>query len=376
MATPGSDSWPFVPLPLPVRPIPPDFAICSPYYGTHLISSTCTRAAGKLPTGNSPVNYGRLEYGRQTRLLGPGNYNLPIRIVEEDLWGDCQVVVQNSNLFDRYLLGHQLITPDLFRSMASWIINQCVVPNGWGGFGTVSLKAFIDWVANDTTTDADLQNWEHASGVINVPLDHPLYTVTVIDEGLKYYLPAYYDPAIAEALADGVCQKGNIARGNIISEQAERMTRGSYVAWWEDFRTVGPGPHSEMTYTCDENLGSPSPADCNQLLYSGLGPLSDTLIVSPGTGTKLLTSKSCNVGITASAAISLTWAQIRAGLDALINICVMHPLEVARGGNAYAGIVSSSNLYGRANRNRAAAPLSGINALPPGVNITITDHRN
>ena len=373
MATPGSNSWPFVPLPPPVRPIPPDFAICSPFYGTHLVLSTCTRAAGKLPTGSTPVNYGRLIHG-QSRQANSGNYNLPIRVVEEDLWGDCQVIVQNSNLFDRFLIGHQLIAPDLFRSMASWIIDQCVAPNGWGGFGTVSLQRFIDWVANDTTTNTDLQNWDRGSGVVNVPRDAPLYTVTVIDEGAKYFMPAYYDPAIAEALAYGVSQKGNHARGNIIGAQAESMARGSYNAWWEGFRTVSSEPRSEMIYTCDDSLGSPSSADCSELAHSGLGPPSDTLIIEPGPGAKCLSLKSCNVEITTSTAISLTWAQIGAGLNTLINICVMHPLVTTRGGRAYAGATSSFNLSGRGkNRKRAAAALNGMNALPHGVNITLFD---
>ena len=45
----------------------------------------------------------------------------------------------------------------------------------------------------------------------------------------------------------------------------------------------------------------------------------------------------CNVVITAAAAVTLSWAQIQTALDTLLNVCVRHPLLRARGGRAYHG---------------------------------------
>ena len=306
------------------------------------------------------VNFGRNPYAPTEE-----PYNLPIELVEEDLWGDCRIQVSNADVSGQHTRGPQLVVPDRFRAMASWIINQCVIPKGWGGFGTVSLQAYIDWVANDTISNADLAN-----GAFMGNPDNPLYIVEVTTNTLKVYEPAFYDPAVGEALADGVSQRGNHARGEMIALQAESMGRGKHIEWWESFAAAGSGYRSEMIYACDSNLGSPTSADCSQLEYSSLGPPSDTVMIGPGSAAKVLSVDSCNVGITASPAMSVTWAQIQAGLDALINICVTHPLMKARGGSAHADTNPSTALKGVGSKKRNIR-LSGLNALPFGVNITL-----
>ena len=260
--------------------------------------------------------------------------------------------------------GPQLIAPDRFRAMASWIINQCVVPKGWGGFGTVSLQAYIDWVANDTISNADLTDWAFMGNP-----DESLYIVEATTDTRKIFEPEFYDPAVGEALADRVRQKGNHARGDMIAIQSESMERGQHIEWWQIFDAAGSATQSEMIYTCDSNLGSSTSADCSQLAYSSLGPPSDTVMVGPGSAAKLLSFDSCNVGITASPAVSLTWAQLQAGLDTLINICVMHPLAMARGGTAYASTDPSSKFKERTKKRNFR--LSGLNPLPFDVNLTL-----
>ena len=361
-----TSSWLYTPLPPPVAPTPPDFHKCHPFYGVNnLCPDVCGQAAGRLPIGNTPVRY-----GVRRLAVNNGPYYLPIQITDEDLYCDCAIVV-DVDLMDPYNVNtgrlNLDIAPDALRTMASWIIDRCVSRSRLGGFGVLSIQSLIDWAANDTTTDDDLLfymgvPWEAGS---------PAVTVTVTSK-LKMgdANPGPFDPAIAEALADGVRRKGNTARADKLSKEADIM---GYVEprkrWWNAFSSQPQyRGYADMTYTCDANLGAPSAADCSLLAYSGLGSPSDTVTIGPGSGTKFLSLNSCNVGITASTSIVLTWAQIQAGLSALVDNCVTHPLLAARGGRAFAGNIPSSGIR---SSKRAVFPPNGLDALPPGVNITL-----
>ena len=74
-----------------------------------------------------------------------------------------------------------------------------------------------------------------------------------------------------------------------LSVKAEEMQRGSDETWW------GPGPDmdavQEMTYECDQYLGSPAVLDCAQLQYQDLGPSSATVNIVPGAPKLFLSSK-------------------------------------------------------------------------------------
>ena len=367
---PATSLWPSTPLPEPVRPIPPDFYSCHPFYGNNLITRLCVQAASRLPSGSTPV-----VYGYPPGNLQDGSYNLPREIKQDAGNGKdyCLVTIDAAFTTSSNPTQRLIATPDLFRAATSWLIDQCVTPNFLGGFATVSLQSMIDWVANDSTTNQQLRDWA-------VPFTHLFYTITI--SGTVRAFPAEYDPSTAEAIADGVRAKGNVARGNAIENFSNILWRSANTmfAWWEVFKyRAGGQPQgqslplsSDMVYTCDADLGAPSTVDCSQLAYSGIpGAPSDTVVIGPGSETKFISRNSCNVGITAQKTIVLRWAQVQAGVNALVDNCVLHPLVGARGGRAYASssIAITSGKKGR--RSAAPTPVNGLDALPPGVNLTL-----
>ncbi|MCJ1240628.1 hypothetical protein MMC14_008632 [Varicellaria rhodocarpa] len=258
------------------------------------------------------------------------------------------------------------VAPDQFRTMASWIIDQYVTKNhGLGGFGTVFLNNAINWVADDTTSTQAIEAADWPSHAV-------FYTVTVTSNtNLDTNEPGYLDPATAGAIADGVQQKGNDERANTIFESGLNMMRGysqhSHTWWGMKESGSSSAFNNNMMYACDAKLGVPSSADCSQLAYSGLGPPSDSLTISPGSGTKFLSFNTCTAAITTLKPITLTWAQVQATLSTLIDQCVTHPFLASQGGRAYAETVKRRN----AREKRSTQSLSGLNALPLGVTITL-----
>ena len=138
-------------------------------------------------------------------------------------------------------------------------------------------------------------------------------------------------------------------RGSIGSETAQKALLAS----------------DEMTYECDSRLGSPSNVYCSQIEWSQLGPPSDTLTLDPSSPT-IFHQNDCYLAITATVALALTWRQIRAATDTLLNTCVNHPYNPPQGGRAYFG---TSPYLSASHRKRDT--VSGLNALPPHANITI-----
>ena len=357
---PFTDSWPSVPLPPPAPPLTPDIYLCHPFYGQRLLTRPCIDAASRLPEGDHAVPY-------NVQVNSP--LWIDTQIDGEDLYGDCSVMVQSPGVEDA--VADPPPIPDVFRVMASWIISECVDKNGWGGFATVSLQNMIDWVASAGThiTAIDRGEW---------PASAQFYTVTVTSQKDRMdNLPFLKDPIIATAIGDGVRQKGNNGLADMLAGNANEMTRGPDSHAWNYLFDSDSSfcSDDEMVYSCNANLGAPSPADCIQLAYSGLGPLSDSVTIGPGSGTKFLSLNSCNVGITTLASTTLTWAQIQAALNALIDNCVTHPLLASRGGKAYAKAPLTSRVHRRrpGTGKRDCAPVNGLNALPPGVNITLLE---
>ena len=239
------------------------------------------------------------------------------------------------------------------------------------------------------------------------------YTITVKGpEGTasKYrQIPGCRDPAIAGVLYEGVkgaqdthgdASLSNLLR--ILGANWEHMHRGSFTTWYRGLRTTTATPvktntnddddddnnnnnnNGEMAYTCDARLGKPSQTDCSQLQYSQLGSPSDTITIVGGGPPKILHSGTCTVAIssitTTTTSIVLTWAQIAAAVGTLIEICVDNPLGVARGGMAVAGTQQSlldlrpgfSSSGGKKGRRRRRRDVSGFDALPRGVNVTVS----
>ncbi|MCJ1232628.1 hypothetical protein MMC14_000581 [Varicellaria rhodocarpa] len=344
-----------VPLPPPAPPTPPNYHICHPFYGRGLVRSECSQAAVKIPSGSAPVS---ITY-----------QNDPLNFPIEEVHGNCMVTVDwaYAASFSSQPIS---IIPDDLRRMASWVISTCVEQSGVGGYATLGLQNMIDWVSNETVPDAVI-------GDGRWPATATYFTVTVGEVDPFVFEPGFCDPAVAEALGDAVREKGNIERGDTLSKQAEALSRsvGTQVEWWHIFSAEGQGgdtsTESNMHYVCDAKLGAPSTVDCSQLAYSGLGPPSDKVTIGPGSQTKFLSFKSCHATVTAMKAMVLTWAQIGAALSTLVDSCAAHPLLASRGGRAFAGTLP----HRRRRRGTAAATprITGLDALPPLVNITLSD---
>ena len=343
------------PLPPPVPPEPPDFHFCHPFYGIGLNRQECLEAASRLPIGSMPVPVAGDPHPHQFPIeITSGRYCCRVSIA----WAFPDTL-QNA-------IGETSMVPDAFRKSAAWVIEACVAQSTLGGFATISLQNMIDWIANDSTpwNLIDTGRW---------PLPASFFTVTVDVNGQDRYEVEYDDPAIAWELSDGVRQKGNHGRADGLEFSAEGMMRNRFpgvgISWWHSFEseTGSAGEESEMVYTCDTGLGAPHPTDCSQLAYSGLAPPSDTVTVGPGV-TKVLSFKTCHAAVSATHPTTLTWAQISAGLNTLIDTCVTHPWLRSRGGTAFHGATSTP----RTRKRASAAVVSGLDALPPGVNITVS----
>ena len=341
------------PLPPPVAPTPPDFYLCNPFYGAGLNQQDCIEAASRLPVGTTPMVLG--EY--------PIPHQLPI--VESSGPGGCRVTVEWA-FPDSYTdaVGEIRVAPEAFRQSASWIIHSCVAPILWGGFGTIGLENMINWIANDTTPTAQI-----GDGVWPVP--STFFTVTIDRDEKRDFYPEYNDPAVGSQLRDRVREKGNVERADALDRSTDYMSRrnGASASWWWSFKTESDSgserDQSEMVYACDASLGAPKAVDCSQLAYSGLGPPSDTVTVGPG-APKYLSLKTCHAAITAVHSITLTWAQISAGLNTLLDNCVTHPWLASRGGRAFYDTSTTSK------KRKRAPDVSGLDALPPGVNLTVS----
>ena len=145
----------------------------------------------------------------------------------------------------------------------------------------------------------------------------------------------------------------------------------SYGNPWYGMHGLGsssPPSKATTTYKCDTKLGRPQHVDCSQLQYAQLDHEDDRLPLQPGL-TKFLHSQTCNVGISVSRSTSVTWRQIKAAVDEIIEVCVNNPLTLATGGRAFYGPQTGFNIgiAGKRRKRDSDSP----NALPLGVNITL-----
>ena len=240
---------------------------------------------------------------------------------------------------------------------------SCVRDSGRGGFATYNFQNVASW---SILPDA----------VASRPSDAAQFlTVTVRGAGSKTFHPGAYDPEIALALAafssSSLPSRTEPSRANGMDagywvSQAEQMKRGGTTAWWTQFSNQVP---SEMNYQCDTALGSPSAVDCSQVEWSQLGstnPPSDTVTIGPDV--LFLHSNTCYLAISAPSSIVLQWQQIRTAVATLMNICVQHPFQASQGGRAYSNVPAKV-------KNKQRRDLTGMNALPSGVNMTIFEQQ-
>ena len=360
-----AETLPFHPLTTIARPVSPDFYLCHPFYGQHLSVPECVAAAGQLPTGDQMVEFGTDANG----VYRP--YDIPFVATSQG----CQVRVSFSYI-DAVgnLNNHGLhVIPDLVRNLAGWLIHSCVGNGlGIGGFGTIGIANMIAFLQDRATTRNLIGNgpWPAYSTFMTVTISGP-------GQGFKED-PAYFDPETAHVLSDAMQKAGKSGAAEALAAQSIWMTRGGEQGWWETFKTDSPsegeGETETMLYSCDASLGSPTSVDCSLLSYSELGAPSDSVTIGPAPGaSKTLSSKSCRVAITSAVTVTLTWAQIRAALDALIDSCVAEPFHAATGGVASTGPPHQVTV-GVGHKRKRATTISGLNALPPGVKITISSN--
>ena len=248
------------------------------------------------------------------------------------------------------------IIPNDLRTLTSQIIRHCVTEErGIGGFATLGLAGAIAFVDSGTAmTDIALSPW---------PAYTHFLTITVSSVNSPEINPGNTDPSIPIAI-------GTEARGHVPGlidtciRTAQMMQRGSSRTWYDTHVSAGL---DHMSYQCDKNLGSPSEVDCTQIEWSQFGPGqsgSNTLAVSPGAPT-FLHSNTCYLAISAALSVILTWAQIQTAVSTLMNTCIQAPFHPVQGGRAYYSPSPSHR------KRQAASSVTGLDALPPTVNITM-----
>ena len=363
-----------------VEPIFPDSHQCKALPGVNRVD--CIEAAGYLPEGASPVPY----------TLGPTTNN-PYHVPTYYHHGNCEVRIEMVGGAEP-IRGRVSLIPDVIRGLAGYIIAECATPEGWtGGFATGGLSNMIQYI---------LSPEEHPYGNALDPLNlnnlDPFpqtalfFTVTIssfttarrtpdLDENIPLMLAA----GIAKATTKGdISEKQVLAARDGLISQFLIMTENPGTPWYSTGHTgqgsgnsTAPlGDNDEMVYECDATLGNPSMVDCSQIEYSQLGLASDSVTIEPGSGGgKVFQQNTCRVDIVASVATVLTWGQIRAALDALLNMCMVSPLTKARGGRAFYGRESEQQLDNILNgwkRKKRSTSVNGLNALPPHVNVTVS----
>ncbi|KAL8730048.1 MAG: hypothetical protein Q9181_004803 [Wetmoreana brouardii] len=127
------------------------------------------------------------------------------------------------------------------------------------------------------------------------------------------------------------------------------MTPDREVVWWE---RPADTAKNEMEYTCDNERAGPVALDCLKLQYHGLGK--GTVDLRP---------------------LTLTWEQISAAFDTLLNLCVDQTPLPPKGGHATFSAHPDFKLFGRKRRkSRRDDAVTGLNSLPEGAIINVWNH--
>ena len=202
--------------------------------------------------------------------------------------------------------------------------------------------------------------------------------------GADLYFPGHHDPTTGGAIFTSLHETllntpRDSSTWNGLSNIAERIGYcwGRMDRYGQDGSTWygRPGNPPEtayenmMTYECDAKLGNPRQTDCGHLRSSQLRGLSDTVSLQAGT-VRFFDADTCSIGIFALASVTLTWQQVLAALDDLVEICVNNPLGTAVGGRAFNGRQAAIDI-GRRRRRRKRRGSIALNALPPHVNISL-----
>ncbi|MCJ1231553.1 hypothetical protein MMC12_008230 [Toensbergia leucococca] len=365
--------------PLAVAPTPPDFCFCSDFfndpnnYETYLVLNDCVQAEALMPRGSQPLPVYEPNY-HQLHFIGQPPPELPLLYHH----GGCQIKVDICDPYDTERGGAVFYTvPDDFREMAGWVINQCVVGHtpSLGGFVTKNISNSINYLRSHTGV------WDPYNGY---PLSATFFTVELSYDTRETdgFHSGSFDPtvggAIFTSLHDTLLNTPfSSPDWNRLSEMAERighnwasMVRGvnHHEPWYGNSYPTNV-PIDPVSYECDAKLGNPTQVDCSQLQYSQFHNQSDTVSLEPGI-VNFLHADTCSIGISASASLTMTWQQIIAAVNGLIEICVNNPLATAVGGRAYYEPQSPSDIGGR-RKTKKLRDITALNALPPHANVSL-----
>ena len=305
----------------PVAPTPPDFHLCSIDYGRLITGADCFEALNMLPGGSGMI---RFQVQRSfpdewnptglPLIVESGRYHLffSLSVIKTDeVLGDCRINVEVAGPNPPETM---LIVPNNLRSMASYVINRCVVlRGGYGGFITSGLSHLVNYVVErNLMPNFAVHEWRKGDpfcrfNIIRLKFGDPsdrgvadstsfiTITVTTSDSPKSGMAPGNTDPSIADAIGNymnaatnsdskGAGQASQLRKIRSIGGQmwelaAAGMIRSGSTTWWlSASRSLAD---DEMTYECDTSLGSPAVADCSQVEWSQLGPPSDTVTVGP-----------------------------------------------------------------------------------------------
>ena len=307
--------------------------------------------------------------------------------------GSCRVTVQLAGPWSDALTQINII-PNSIRVAAGGVLDECVEddPNHLGGYVTNNFRQLRNYVSSPLTNLTG--EWRNKIYTLRIPwlfiliiyrlaryLDPPLifFTVTIDGGDGPLNSPGDYDEMPPKMLARNLGDKQREAKGTPL-EQHYRDGVRQYLGYAVQARVSGytnrwwsPAQNSiaadNMAYECDADLGTPNSTECSQIEYSQLGAAGDKITIGPGNPKVLSSSKehictkntcrflsgaefgigTCNVAITSAMLIVITWAQVKAALDELIDLCGSNPQQGAVGGKAYYGttVTPSLGIMGR-----------------------------
>ncbi|MCJ1241188.1 hypothetical protein MMC14_009192 [Varicellaria rhodocarpa] len=379
---------------------PPNFAICHESYGARIGLLDCIYALDSLPSNSEPTMY----YLDGTSGFSALDGNTMFALPQERRHGTCTITVRLTHPTLSVDYATRMQPASLWRAAAG-VVKKCVDDNGRriGGYTTLEFHNIVDYINDPYRNDPDAR--------LRNPLPPSTFflTITVTGPGGKTEDPGDYDPMIPLKLYESQRDhKGSLPPSdtNPFSKLylAMSLELGDLsTTWWNLLPTYVPlatttssssssADDDKMIYQCDATLGAPAEVDCIHLEYSQFGAPSDTVAVEAH-NPKNLSLNTCTLSVSSSTSILLTWGQIGAALNALIGICMTSPLGgSAKGGRALYGTQAFS-LQGKTRRKRGKQTVSGelsslsylswsvlkewgqgLNALPPGVNITLSQH--
>lgn len=359
-----------------IEPETPDFARCAPEFGRELAKRDCKEAVKNMPWARQSaqvswaVNFRAQEYNLPMSI----GWTVPKGEAGAGTPGNCVISIEVAGPEAFYDIATTHIpftitaSPFQLRGLAAYVVNDCVQRGGHvGGFATNKISNLANYL-RDPNTDLSRP----------YPISAHFLTVSVKARTFGDPQPGNTHPSIAVLIAEylsGVMKGANNALRAKLGDTVHRMVvvsqkmrPGGNTPWWQQV----PDSADEMTYECDANLGAPAAVDCAKVEYGELGADENTISVGAGV-VKFLRSGTCQVAITAATTITLNWRQIRTALDTLFNICVNPPYFAGTGGKAYFGpqpVVSRRSRWWK--RQDDDDDLTGLNALPPGGNITVS----